>query len=153
MGMEEGGRRGEEGRVAGEPHAHPPPVAHRRAEGDLHEAKKLLRGIGAPVDAMCPTRPNVIWAMDVAFDQTRKGRMLKVLERVDHQLGPVTWLNDTEHVRPANCPGSHSSMDRLSRLRCTAPKDKLEPLESGDPQLLRETSDAVPHCLGHRIRA
>ena len=45
--------------------------------------KKPLRGIGQPVGAMCPIRPNVVWAMDFQFDQTRDGRTLKILNVVD----------------------------------------------------------------------
>jgi putative transposase len=36
--------------------------------------KKPLRGIGQAVGSMCPIRPNVVWAMDLQFDQTREGR-------------------------------------------------------------------------------
>ena len=43
--------------------------------------KKPLRGIGQPVGAMCPIRPNVVWAMDFQFDQTRDGRNAQDLER------------------------------------------------------------------------
>jgi len=39
--------------------------------------KKPLRGIGVPVGAFCPIRPNVVWAMDFQFDQTSDGRMLE----------------------------------------------------------------------------
>ena len=45
--------------------------------------KKPLRGIGQPVGAMCPIQPNVVWAMDFQFDQTRDGGMLKILNVVD----------------------------------------------------------------------
>ncbi len=30
--------------------------------------KRPLRGIGAPVGAMCPIAPNVVWALDFQFD-------------------------------------------------------------------------------------
>ena len=45
--------------------------------------KRPLRGIGVPVGAMCPIQPNVIWAMDFQFDQTRDGRLLKLLNVID----------------------------------------------------------------------
>ncbi len=45
--------------------------------------KKPLRGIGRPGGAMCPIRPNVVWAMDLQFDQTREEKMLKILNVVD----------------------------------------------------------------------
>jgi putative transposase len=45
--------------------------------------KKRLRGIGVGVGRMCPIRPNVVWAMDFAFDQTSDGQMLKILNVID----------------------------------------------------------------------
>ena len=41
---------------------------------------------GAPallVGAMCPIRPNVVWALDFQFDQTADGRTLKLLNVID----------------------------------------------------------------------
>jgi len=43
-GAEEGRRRGEEGGLAGEPPADPPPVADRRPEGALQEAREAAPG-------------------------------------------------------------------------------------------------------------
>ena len=57
-----------------------------RAEGlrvPYRKRKKPLRGIGAAVGAMCPIRPNVVWALDFQFDQTTDGRMLKLLNVID----------------------------------------------------------------------
>ncbi len=45
--------------------------------------KRPLRGIGVAVGAMCPIRPNVVWAMDFQFDQTSDGRLLKCLNVID----------------------------------------------------------------------
>ena len=45
--------------------------------------KRPLRGIGAAVGAFSPIRPNVVWALDFQFDQTRNGRMLKLLNVID----------------------------------------------------------------------
>jgi putative transposase len=45
--------------------------------------KKPLRGIGVAVGAMCPIRPNVVWALDFQFDQTADGRQLKLLNVID----------------------------------------------------------------------
>ena len=45
--------------------------------------KRPLRGIGAPVGAMCPIAPNVVWALDFQFDQTSDGRILKLLNVID----------------------------------------------------------------------
>jgi putative transposase len=45
--------------------------------------KKPHRGIGTAVGAMCPIRPNALWAMDFQFDVTADGRTLKLLNIVD----------------------------------------------------------------------
>jgi putative transposase len=45
--------------------------------------KKPLRGIGLRVGAMCPIRPNVVWALDFQFDQTADGRTIKLLNIID----------------------------------------------------------------------
>ena len=45
--------------------------------------KKRLIGIGAPVGAMCPIRPNALWALDFQFDTTSDGRTLKMLNVID----------------------------------------------------------------------
>ncbi len=45
--------------------------------------KRPLRGIGVPVGAFSPIRPGVVWAMDSQFDQTRDGRLLKLLNVID----------------------------------------------------------------------
>ena len=45
--------------------------------------KKPLRGIGVFVGAMCPIRPNVVWALDFQFDQTADGRTIKILNIID----------------------------------------------------------------------
>lgn len=45
--------------------------------------KKRLTGIGAPVGAMCPIRPNALWALDFQFDTTTDGRTLKMLNVID----------------------------------------------------------------------
>jgi putative transposase len=45
--------------------------------------KKPHRGIGTAVGAMCPIRPNALWAMDFQFDTTADGKTLKLLNIVD----------------------------------------------------------------------
>ena len=57
-----------------------------RAEGlkvPYRKRKKPLRGKGVVVGAMCPIRPNVLWALDFQFDQTSNGRTLKLLNVID----------------------------------------------------------------------
>lgn len=45
--------------------------------------KKRLTGIGTHVGAMCPIRPNALWALDFQFDTTADGRTLKMLNVID----------------------------------------------------------------------
>ena len=45
--------------------------------------KKRLTGVGAQVGAMCPLRPNVLWAMDFQFDTIANGRTIKMLNVID----------------------------------------------------------------------
>ena len=68
--------------------------------------KKPLRGIGVPVGAMSPIRPNVVWAMDFQFDQTRDGRMLKFLNVV------------TEFTREALATDVERSIDADDVVAC-----------------------------------
>ena len=57
--------------------------------------KKPLRGIGVPVGAMCPIRPNARWVMDFQFDQTSDGRTLKLLNVLD-EFTRETLATDVE---------------------------------------------------------
>jgi putative transposase len=61
--------------------------------------KRRLRGTGVVSGAMSPIRPNVLWALDFQFDQTRDGRMLKLLNVID------------EHTREALATGVERSID------------------------------------------
>jgi putative transposase len=45
--------------------------------------KKRLTGVGTHVGAMCPIRPNALWAMDFQFDVTVDGRTIKLLNVID----------------------------------------------------------------------
>ena len=45
--------------------------------------KKRLSGVGTHVGAMCPIRPNALWALDFQFDTTADGRTLKMLNVID----------------------------------------------------------------------
>ena len=46
-------------------------------------ARSPLRGIGVAVGAMCPIRPNVVWALDFQFDQTADGQDPQALNIID----------------------------------------------------------------------
>jgi putative transposase len=57
-----------------------------RAEGlkvPQRTRKKRLSGIGTHVGAMCPIRPDALWACDFQFDVTADGRTLKLLNIID----------------------------------------------------------------------
>jgi putative transposase len=45
--------------------------------------KKRLSGIGTHVGAMCPIRPDALWACDFQFDATADGRTIKLLNIID----------------------------------------------------------------------
>jgi putative transposase len=45
--------------------------------------KRPHRGIGTAIGAMCPIRPNALWALDFQFDVTVDGHTLKLLNIVD----------------------------------------------------------------------
>ena len=45
--------------------------------------KKRLSGVGVHVGAMCPIRPNVLWALDFQFDTLADGRTIKMLNVID----------------------------------------------------------------------
>ena len=76
--------------------------------------KKPLRGIGQPVGAMCPIKPNVVWAMDFQFDQTRDGGMLKILNVVD-EFTREALATDVE--RSIDADGVVRCLDRLAKDR------------------------------------
>ena len=52
--------------------------------------KKRLTGVGVTVGAMCPIRPNVIWAMDFQFDTLADGRTIKLLNIIDEYTCNIT---------------------------------------------------------------
>jgi putative transposase len=92
-----------------------------RAEGlrvPYRKKKRPLRGIGSKVGAMCPIRPNVVWALDFQFDQTSDGRMLKLLNVID-ELTREALAMDVE--RSIDADGVVRCLERLANER-GAPK-------------------------------
>ncbi len=80
--------------------------------------KQPLRGIGAPVGAMCPIRPNALWALDFQFDVTVDGRTLKLLNVIDEFTREALAIEvdrsiDADHVVRI--------LDRLAAQRGGAP--------------------------------
>lgn len=70
--------------MAGQQEAHPPPVAGGGAWSLLPEEEASPCGASAsPWGAMCPIRPNVLWAMDVCFEQTSDARTRKLSNVID----------------------------------------------------------------------
>jgi putative transposase len=73
--------------------------------------KRRLRGIGKDVGAMCPIRPNVLWALDFQFDQTSDGKMLKFLNVIDEFTREALAM-DVE--RSIDADGVVSCLERLA---------------------------------------
>ena len=76
--------------------------------------KRPLRGIGVAVGAMCPIRPNAVWAMDFQFDQTSDGRMLKILNVIDEFTREALA---TDVARTIGADGVVSCLERLAAER------------------------------------
>ncbi len=88
-----------------------------RAEGlrvPYRNKKRPLRGIGASVGAMCPIRPNVIWALDFQFDQTCDGRMLKLLNVIDEYSREALAI---DVGRSIDADGVVATLERLAAER------------------------------------
>jgi putative transposase len=88
-----------------------------RAEGlrvPYRKKKRPLRGIGAPVAAMCPIRPNVVWALDFQFDQTSDGRTLKLLNVIDEYTRECLAI---DVARSIDADGVVTCLDRIAAQR------------------------------------
>lgn len=75
--------------------------------------KKRLTGIGTAVGAMCPIRPNVLWAMDFQFDTTTDGRTLKMLNVIDEYTRECLAIKIDRSI---DADGVVTVLDRLARL-------------------------------------
>ena len=76
--------------------------------------KKRLTGIGVHVGAMCPIRPNVLWALDFQFDTTIDGRTLKMLNVIDEFTRECLAI----HIdRSIDADGVVAVLDRLALER------------------------------------
>jgi putative transposase len=95
--------------------------------------KRPLRGIGVAVGAMCPIRPNVVWALDFQFDQTADGRQLKLLNVID------------EYSRECLAIDVERSIDADGVVRCL---QRLA-LERGAPKYVR--FDHGPEFIAHAV--
>ena len=80
--------------------------------------KQPLRGIGAHVGAMCPIRPNALWALDFQFDVTVDGRTLKMLNVIDEFTREALAI---EVDRSIDADGVVNVLDRLALQRGGAP--------------------------------
>ncbi len=76
--------------------------------------KKPLRGIGVHVGAMCPIRPNVVWAADFQFDQTSNGRTIKILNLIDEFTREAL---STEVARSIDADHVVSVLDKIAKER------------------------------------
>jgi putative transposase len=96
--------------------------------------KKRLTGIGTHVGAMCPIRPNALWALDFQFDTLACGRTIKMLNIIDEFTREALAIEvdhsiDADHV-----------VEVLDRL-------KLE--RGGPPAFLR--MDNGPELVAHAL--
>ena len=80
--------------------------------------KKRLNGIGTHVGAMCPIRPNAIWALDFQFDTTTDGRALKMLNVIDEFTREALAI---EVARNIDADRVVDVLDRLAVERGGAP--------------------------------
>jgi len=88
-----------------------------RAEGlrvPQRRRKKRLAGIGINVGAMCPIRPNIVWAMDFQFDTTADGRQIKFLNIIDEFTREALAI---EIDRSINADDVVAVLDRLALAR------------------------------------
>jgi putative transposase len=85
----------------------------------------------SPLGAFCPIRPNVVWALDFAFDQTSDGRMLKLLNVIDEYSREALAI-DTE--RSIDADAVVACLERLAagrgapRLRTLRPRTRVRRL-------------------------
>ncbi len=96
--------------------------------------RKRLTGIGVNIGAMCPIRPNVIWAMDFQFDTTADGRTIKLLNIIDEYTREALAI---EVGRSINADGVVQVLDRLAATR-------------GVPAYVR--FDNGPEFVAHAVR-
>src|SRR6056297_4203540 len=80
--------------------------------------KKRLTGIGTHVGAMCPIRPDALWACDFQFDVTADGRTLKLLNIIDEYTRECLAI---EVDRSINADHVVRILDRLAVQRGGAP--------------------------------
>jgi putative transposase len=88
-----------------------------RSEGlkvPYRKRKKPLRGKGVVMGAMCPIRPNVLWALDFQFDQTSNGRTLKLLNVIDEFTRECPAI---EVARNIDADGVVACLERIAAQR------------------------------------
>lgn len=95
--------------------------------------KKRLTGIGVQIGAMCPIRPNVVWAMDFQFDTTADGRSLKLLNVIDEFTREALAIKIDRSI---NADGVVAVLERLT-------------IERGAPVYIR--FDNGPEFVAHAI--
>jgi putative transposase len=76
--------------------------------------KKRLNGVGTHVGAMCPIRPNVLWALDFQFDVTADGRTLKLLNMIDEFTRECPAIVVDRHI---DADKVVATLDRLAAAR------------------------------------
>ena len=96
--------------------------------------KRPLRGIGVAVGAMCPIRPNVVWALDFQFDQTTDGRMLKLLNVIDEFTRECLAIDVDRSIDADGVvalPRTPGRRARRTGLRALRPRSRVHRLRRG----------------------
>ena len=66
---------------------------------------RRLTGIGAVVGAIVPINPDVIWALNLQFDQTSDGRTLKLLNSIDEFTREAIEIKMERSIDPDDVGG------------------------------------------------
>ena len=127
-----------------------------RAEGlrvPYRKRKKPLRGIGAAVGAFCPIRPNVVWALDFQFDQTRRRQDAQALNVIDEYSRECLAI-DVE--RSIDADGVVACLERLAAQRgarptcasTTGPSSSPTRCQTGAASAAPTPSSSIPAARG-----
>lgn len=90
----------------------------RASRSPTGSARSLTAAVGTAVGAMCPIRPNALWALDFQFDVTADGRTLKLLNIVDEYTRECPAIVVDRHI---DADRVVATLDRLAVERGSAP--------------------------------
>ena len=120
-----------------------------RAEGlkvPYRKRKRPLRGIGVAMGAMCPIRPNVLWALDFQFDQTTDGQDPEAAQRHRRVHPGVPGHRSRPHHRRRRRRGLPRAPGRTSAVHLPTCASTTVPSSSPTPWPTGAASTA-PHTV------